>query len=329
MLKGEKMRAYICNGYGKAEDVLSVVSMQKPIPKDGYIQIRIRATTVNSGDCRLRRADPFLVRLAFGLSKPKLPILGIVLAGEVTAVGKNVSRYKVGDALFGMTGLNQLGTFAEYVCVPETAALAHKPHNLSFEETAALVFGGHTALNFLRKAKIEKGQKVLIYGASGAVGTAAVQLAKYFGAEVTGVCGARNADLVKSLGADAVIDYQKTPLSQIATRFDVVFDTIGQNSAFDFEKLTAENGTLILGSMIGKQTFQSLWLQLTKRKKKFVIGTVSTSADDMEFLRKRAESAEFKPVIDTIYLFSEMVAAHNLVDSGRKRGNVVVSIGVL
>ncbi|MBL7818292.1 MAG: NAD(P)-dependent alcohol dehydrogenase [Saprospiraceae bacterium] len=320
------MKAFICTGYGDAKDVLKMVELPTPTPKDNEIQICIRATTVNSGDSRLRRADPFLVRLFFGFSKPKLPILGIVVAGEITAIGQNVSRYKVGDAVFGMTEFNQLGAFAEYVCATETAAFTLKPQHMSFEEAAALPFGGHTVLDFYKKAGIQKDQKVLINGASGAVGTAAVQLAKYYGAKVTGICSTKNIELVRSIGADAVIDYTKTPLSDISERYDVVFDTIGQGSAFDFAKLVADNGTLILGSMVGRQTLQTIWLQLTNRRKKIIAGTVSVTAADMDELRKMAESGYFKAVIDTVYPFSDMVAAHNHVDTGRKRGNVVVAM---
>ncbi len=320
------MKAFICKGYGKAEDVLELAEVPTPTPKEHEIQIRIRATTVNSGDSRVRRADPFLVRLVMGLSKPKFAILGLVIAGEVTAVGKNVSRYKIGDAVFGMTYFEQMGAFAEYVCMNENGSIAFKPQNMSFEEAASLPFGGHTVLDFFKKAAIKTGQNVLIYGASGSVGTAAVELAKYYGATVTGVCSTANVDLVKSIGADAVIDYTKTPLSQIAERFDVVFDTIGQNPAFDFEKLVTPNGTLILGSMIGKQTLQAIWLMLTRRKKKIIGGTVAVTAADIDFLRQRAEAGDLTAVIDTVYPFKDMIAAHNRVDSGRKRGNVVVSI---
>jgi NADPH:quinone reductase-like Zn-dependent oxidoreductase len=321
------MKAFICTGYGKPEEVLTQVEVPTPVPKAGEIQIRIRASSVNSGDSRLRRADPFLVRLVFGWRKPKLPILGIVLAGEVTAVGPNVQRFKVGDAVFGMTEFYQLGAFAEYICVNESGAFAHKPLHMSFPEAAALPFGGHTALDFLKKAGLKAGQKVLIYGASGAVGSAAVQLAKYYGANVTGVCSTRNMALVESLGADAVIDYTQTPLNQISEHYDLVFDTIGKNSAFDFERLTTDSGTLILGSVIGKQTFQSIWLQLTRRRKKIIGGTVKVTAEDMDFLRQRAEAGELKAVVDTVYPFAEMVKAHQHVDSGRKRGNVVVEMG--
>jgi NADPH:quinone reductase-like Zn-dependent oxidoreductase len=322
-----RMRAYICNGYGKAEDVLTLTEVATPTPKDREIQIRIKATSVNSGDSRLRRADPFLVRLVFGFKKPKLPILGIVLAGEVTAVGSQAQGFKVGDAVFGMTEFNQLGTFAEYVCVADTAPLALKPSNMTFEAAASLPFGGHTALDFFRKAKIQSGQKVLVYGASGAVGSSAVQLAKHYGAEVTGVCSTRNVDLVRSIGADHVIDYTQVPLTQIKERYDIVFDTIGQSSAYELEALLTPTGTLILCSMVGPQMWQGIWLQMTRRKRKIIGGTVNVTAQDMDFLRQRAEANELKAVVDTIYPFEEMVAAHNHVDTGRKRGNVVVSVG--
>lgn len=322
----QKMQAYICTGYGTAQSVLKLAEVPTPTPKDHELLIRIRATSVNSGDSRLRRADPMLVRLVFGWRKPKLPILGMVLAGEVAAVGSKVTRYKVGDAVFGMTDVNQLGTFAEYVCVAETAAMAPKPHNMTFVEAAAIPFGGHTALDFLRKAAIQPGQNVLICGASGAVGSTAVQLAKHYGATVTGISSTRNVALVKSIGADNVVDYTQTTLQQIQEKFDVVFDTIGQDSAFDFERLTRPNGTLILGSMIGRQTLQAIWLQLTRRAKKVIGGTVNVTADDMEYLRQRAEAGDLRAVVDTVYPFTEMVAAHNHVDTGRKRGNVVVEI---
>ena len=320
------MQAFICTAYGAAQDVLRLAEVPTPVPNDHELQIRIRAASVNSGDSRLRRADPFLVRLMFGWNKPKLPILGLVVAGEVAAVGHKVTRYKIGDAIFGMTDLSQLGAFAEYVCVAETGALAPKPTNMTFAEAAALPFGGHTALDFFKKANIQAGQKVLVYGASGAVGSAAVQLAKYYGANVTGVCSTRNVALVASLGADAVVDYTQTPLSQLKDKFDVVFDTIGKDSAFDFDRLTKDKGTLILGSMIGRQTFQTIWLQLTRRKKKIIGGTVNVTAQDMAFLGQRAEAGDLKAVVDKVYPFSEMVAAHQHVDSGRKRGNVVVEI---
>lgn len=322
----QQMKAYVCTGYGAAQDVLKLAEVPTPAPKDNELLIRVRATSVNSGDSRLRRADPKLVRLVFGWNKPKLPILGMVLAGEVAAVGANVTRYKVGDAVFGMTEINQLGAFAEYACVPEAGALAPKPHNMTFAEAAALPFGGHTALDFFKKAAIRPGQTVLVIGASGAVGSAAIQLAKYYGATVTGVCSTRNVALVKSIGAAAVVDYSQTPLHQIQERFDVVFDTIGQDSAFDIERLVQPKGTLMLGSMIGRQTLQAIWLQLTRRTKKVIGGTVSVTASDMEYLRQRAEAGDLKPVVDAVYPFAEMVAAHNHVDTGRKRGSVVVAV---
>ncbi len=320
------MRAYICKGYGKPEDVLELAEVPTPTPKDHEILVRIRATAVNSGDSRVRRADPFLVRLVMGFTRPRNPILGLVLAGEVSAIGKNVTRYKVGDKIFGMSYFEQMGAFAEYICVDENGRIALLPGNMDMKEAVALPFGGHTALDFFKKAALQRGQKVLVNGASGAVGAAAVQLAKYYGAVVTGVCSGPNTDLVASIGADVIIDYTKTPLAQIAERYDVVFDTIGKNSAFDLEKLVAPGGTLILGSMVGPQTLAAIWLMMTRRNKKIIGGTVKVTGDDMEFLRQRAEAGEMQAVIDSTYPFEEMIAAHQRVDSGRKRGNVIVTM---
>ena len=201
------MRAIICTKYGDPS-VLHLSEMEKPTPKDNEILIKMMATTVNSGDARLRRADPFLVRLVFGFFKPKIRVLGNVISGIVEAVGNNVTTFKVGDEVFGLNDLT-MGTYAEYLVVQESTPLALKPSNTSFEEAAATVFGGHTALHFLKKADIKTGQKVLIYGASGAVGSAAVQIAKYYGAQVTAVCSTANLELVKNMGADTVLDYTK------------------------------------------------------------------------------------------------------------------------
>ena len=300
------MKAMECTKYGKP-DVLQLQEVEKPIPKENEILIKIHATTVTSGDCRVRSFNsPLLLwlpmRIVLGLRKPRKSILGVELAGEVEEVGKNVTRFKKGDQLFAMTGM-KFGGYAEYICLPEKGTIAVKPENVTHEEAASISFGGTTALHFFRKGNIQAGQKVLIYGASGAVGTAAVQLASYYGAEVTGVCSAKNSELVKSLGADRVIDYQHENFTEKEERYDLIFDAVGKITKNECKEALALNGRFV--SVEGQ-------------------GIAKVQTKDLLLLKKLMEEGQIKSVIDRCYSLEQIPAAHEYVETGRKIGNVAV-----
>jgi len=318
------MKAVICTKYGPPE-VLQLKEVDKPVPKDNEVLIKIHATTVTSGDYRIRKADPFLIRIIFGFSKPRNGILGGNLAGEIVEVGKEVTLYKKGDKIFGSTGMS-FGSYAEYTTLKENAVLSLMPKNMSFDEAAAIPFGGLTALDFLKKANISKEQKVLIYGASGAVGTAAVQLAKSFGAEVTGVSSTANLNLVKSLGADKMIDYTKEDFTKEEGKYDVVYETVGKTSISSGKKLLKKNGVYIGGSSgLIKGYGQLLWTMITSGKK-VITGVASEKTENLVFLKELIEKGKFKAVIDKKYSLEEMVRAHTYVEKGHKKGNVVIAV---
>jgi len=317
------MKAILCLKYGPPE-VLLLKEVEKPSPKDNEILIRIFATAVNSADWRLRKAKPWAVRLYFGFTKLKKPILGGVFSGEIEAVGKNVTRFKTGDQVFGSTGM-RFGTYAEYTCLPEDGVFAIKPHNSSHIQSATIPFGGTTALYFLRKANIKIGQKVLIYGASGAIGTAAVQLARYFGAEVTGVCSTSNLEMVKSLGATKVIDYTKQDFTKNGETYDVIFETVNKLSFSNSIRSLKKQGVLILGAAGISQMLQGLWHSITSSSK-VLSGVMSESADDIIFLKELTEQGHYKPVVDRSYPLEEMVEAHRYVEQGHKKGNVAITL---
>jgi len=303
------MKAIVCNKYGPAS-VLELKEVAKPTPKDNEVLVQVHATTVTPGDTRIRSfKSPILMwipmRLVLGITKPRKPILGVELAGEIQEIGKNVTRFKKGDPIYALTGM-RLGAHAEYTCLPEDGIVALKPANMTYEEATAVPFAGTTALHFLRKGNIQEGQKVLIYGASGAVGTSAVQLAKYWGAEVTGVCSSANLDLVKSLGADRAIDYTKEEFTNRAERYDFIFDAVGKASRSLCKKALTPNGTFV--SVEGD-------------------GIAKVRAEDLIFLKQLAESGKIKSVIDRRYTLEQTPEAHQYVDKGRKKGNVVITIG--
>jgi len=319
------MKAIVYTEYGSPE-VLQLKEVAKPIPKENEVLIKIYATSVTSGDCRMRKADPFAVRFFNGLTGPKkITILGNELAGEIEAVGKDVKLYFKGDKVFGQTGL-RLGANAEYICLPENGTLAIKPKNLSYEEAATIPFGGNTALHFLRKGNIRSGQKVLIYGASGSLGTAAVQLVKYFGAEVTGVCSTANEKLVKSLGADKVIDYTKQDFTKSEQIYDIIFDTTGKSPFSGCVKLLKPNGIYLRSvHMSPSSIFRGLFTSMTSSKK--VVGGVATERkENLVFLKELIEAGKLKTVIDRHYLLEQISEAHRYVDKGHKKGNIAITI---
>ncbi|MEO8148275.1 MAG: NAD(P)-dependent alcohol dehydrogenase [Bacteroidia bacterium] len=317
------MKAIVYTQYGPPE-VLQLKEVEKPSPKDNEILLRVKATAVNSGDWRLRKADPFAVRFIFGLTKPKINILGTVFSGEVERVGKDIKLFKIGDQVFGHTDM-RFGAYAEYMSIPENGTLALKPDSLTHTEAAVIPFGGTTALHFIKKAAIKPGQKVLINGASGAVGSAAVQLAKYFGATVTGVCSTANIDLVKSLGADKVIDYTKEDFTQSGEMYDVIFDTVNKVSFSGSLKSLNKNGLLILSAAGMPEMFKGAWTSMTSSKK-VLTGVISHSAPDIIFLKELIETGKLKPVIDKTYPFEQMAEAHTYVEKGHKKGNVAITL---
>ena len=311
------MKAIVYTQYG-SPNVLQIKDVEKPIPKNNEILLRVKATAVNSGDVRLRKADPFAVRFIFGLIKPRINILGSVFSGEVEGVGASVKHFKVGDQVFGHTDMH-FGAYAEYICLPENGTIALKPDSISHIEAAVIPFGSMAALHFIKKAKIKQGQRVLIYGASGAVGTAAVQIAKYFGAILTGVCGAANVDLVRSLGADRVIDYSKEDFSKTGEIYDVIFDTVNRIPFSSGLKSLNKNGIMILSAAEMPEMIKGLWTSMTSSRK-VLMGVISHTKEDIEFIRELIEAGKMKPVIDKIYTLEQMAQAHEYVEKGHKEG---------
>ena len=315
--------------YGGPE-VVSIAEVARPGCKDHEVLIRIHATTVTTGDWRARSLTlpagfGLLGRLVFGLFGPREPILGTELAGVIEAVGKAVTRFEVGDQVFAFTGASY-GCHAEYRTMREDGLFARKPANLSYEEAAALSFGGATALRFLRdKGGIQRGDRVLIVGASGGVGTAAVQIAKHFGATVTGVCSTTNVDLVRSIGADRVIDYTRADFATAGEKYDIVLDTTGTTSFARAEDALEQGGRLLL---VQASFAQTLGLERPPRasRKKVIAGIATVRAEDLRLLGEMAERGEVRPVIDRSYPLENAAEAHAYVDTGRKRGNVVLTV---
>lgn len=326
------MKAIVYREYG-SPDVLELKEVEKPVPRDNEVLIRVYATTVTTGDVNARgfvfvpQGFRLLARLMFGLRKPKKEILGFELAGEIEAIGKNVSMFKEGDQVYGIDG-NNMGAYAEYKCFDEDNALVIKPASLTFEEAASIPNGALTALYFLReKGNIESGQKVLVNGASGSVGSAAIQLAKYFGAKVTGVCSSSNIDRVKSLGADHLIDYTKEDFCKNGHIYDIILDTVGNVPYSKCKSSLSKKGKLLLVAAGLPEFLQSAWLSFTSSKKIIVGGGMESERKEyLMFLNKLIEEGKFHSVIDKKYPFEGTADAHRYVDGGHKKGNVVITV---
>lgn len=314
------MKAIVYRRYGKPE-VLRLTEVAIPEPGENDILVRVKAVAVNSGDCRLRRADPFAVRFFFGLFRPRKAVLGAMFSGEVVRTGKNVTRFRAGDEVFGSSGM-AFGAYAEYLCLPGTAVMALKPAGLSHEDAAALPFGGLTALHFLQKAGITKGQQVLVYGASGAVGTAVLQLAVQAGARVTAVCSTANAELVRSLGAAQVIDYTKETPAQTGC-YDLVIDTVNKLPFAQAIALVKEGGMLLLSAAVGKEMLRA---GLAGGKKKVLTGIIRETQANLDQLSVLAAAGKYKAVIGKKFRLEEMAAAHAYVETGHKQGNAVAAV---
>jgi NADPH:quinone reductase-like Zn-dependent oxidoreductase len=323
------MKAVVYERYGPP-GVLQVREVEKPTAGENEVLIKTQATTVTSADWRVRSLNVpagfgFISRLVFGVSRPKQPILGSEISGEIEAVGKNVSKFKIGDQVFAFSDPG-MGCHAEYKCMPEDGAVALKPPDLTYGEAAALSFGGTTALDFFRRGKLRSGERVLVIGASGAVGTAAVQLARHFGADVTGLCSTANVALVRSLGASHVIDYTKEDFTQNGETYDVIVDTAGTAPYPRSRASLKEGGRLlvVLGGL--PDMLQIPWVAMTSSKK-VIAGPAAGRAEDLRFLAGLAVAGAFKPVIDRCYPFEQIVEAHRYVDTGRKKGNVIITLG--
>ena len=327
------MKAVVTTKYGPPE-VLEIQEVEKPAPKDNEVLIKIYASTVTAGDCEMRSLDlplgyQLVMRMGFGVRAPRRKIPGSEVAGEIEAIGKDVKQLKVGDKVFGSAGMG-FGANAEYICLPETpgemeGGVAIKPANMTYEEAATVPFGGRDSLHFLRLGNIQSGQKILINGAGGSIGVFAIQLAKHFGAEVTAVDSTAKLDMLRSLGADHVVDYTKEDFTTTGEIYDVIFDVVGKISFSHSAKSIKQDGTYLLANPIS-QMVQALWTRMTSSRK-VIMETASGTIADLVYLRRLIEEGKIGTVIDKSFPLEEIVEAHRYVEKGGKLGNVVITVG--
>lgn len=326
------MKAVVCNKYGPP-DVLKLKDVEKPIPNKTEIQIRVYATSVNAADCNTRGLTyiptglGILAKLMLGFSKPRKSILGTVFAGEIVEIGKDVKSFKIGDRVFGSSA--EFGAYAEFICRSEKGAIAKIPDNINYEEAATIPYGALTAFYFLRdKANVSSGQKVLVKGASGGVGVFAIQIAKHFGASVTGVCSTSNLEFVKSLGVDKVIDYKKEDFTKSDEKWDIIFDVVvGKTSFSRYKNSLTENGCyLAVAGGLNDMLQMLLTSAFSSKKVMFGGGTASEKKENLEFIAKLIEEGKIKTIIDKTFLLDQIVEAHRYVENGNKKGNIAISI---
>jgi NADPH:quinone reductase-like Zn-dependent oxidoreductase len=325
------MKAIWCTAYGPPE-VLELREVEKPSPRENEVLIRIRATTVTAADCEIRRFDfPGWIwlplRLWFGLRRPRRPVLGQELAGDIESVGEDVRSFSRGDRVFASSGIG-LGAHAEYICLreePEGGAMARIPPNLTYEEVATIPYGGREALQFLRKASIQSGQKVLINGAGGSFGTFAVQLARYFGAVVTAVDSTEKLDMLRSIGADHVVDYTRQSFADRGETYDVIFDVLGKSPFLPTIRSLGQNGRYLLSNPHLSQLVRGLWISMTTGKK-VIFGAESGTSQDLAYLGDLVAAGKVRPIIDRSYPLERMAEAHAYVETGQKKGSVIITV---
>lgn len=324
------MKVIRCTAYGPPE-VLVYGEAEKPVPRDNEVLVRVCATSVTAGDCEIRSFRfPFLLwlpmRLFMGIGRPRQPILGMECSGIIEAVGRKVRRFREGDAVFADMGMH-FGAYAEYACIPDSGTIVLKPAGMSFEEAAAAPIGGMNALHFMRKAKIRPGERVLIYGASGSIGTFAVQIAKSFGAHVTGVCGPDSQELVRSLGADALVDYTKTDFTTHGETYDVIFDTKGKISFSSARGSLRRSGRYLSANPGLSDRLSGMFS--SKKGVRIILEPSAQRTEDLEYLKTLIEAGKVRTVIDRRYPMERMPEAHRYVDKGHKNGNVVIHVGCM